>query len=462
MNIHLILDETSVASAERVTFHLNPATKHSENPVLLPGEPHQWDSLQVSWPATVLYSPSDRKFRCWYAGLDCIQTPERRWEMGYAESDDGVHWVKPELGQVSFLDKSTNRIQASWNPLFMSLAFENPLSDAPSSQRFGAYWTEWDWSPEASRWSKSLAWSPDGVQWTRHATTYKTDDRVSLHDICCLLYDEAEPDPAYRVKGYSQLYHDTPHPLTGATGKATVRHVGMVHGASFDAVQPAPNPVILSPEDGIDEEIHLVSVSKVGNSYLMLFESDNFSKNPIHGDLKLAVSSDGRKFRRIHPRQPFVTTGPKGSWDENLLVTTSYSMQPVGDEIYIYYIGAPYLYNSWPAQYAVDPARRGAMFAPTYLGVATLPRDRYAYVAGPGRVITHPFDAPIGDLWLNIDGDAQVAALDKSGNIVSEGIPGEERKHTVYRKVRWNSSASGAVQFRIALGSDTSLYSLGV
>ncbi len=84
MKIRLIFDEQSVAASRGVTFHLNAATKHPENPVMLPGEPHQWDSLQVGWPGTVLYSPRDRKFRCWYSGLDVLQTPDRAWHTGYA------------------------------------------------------------------------------------------------------------------------------------------------------------------------------------------------------------------------------------------------------------------------------------------------------------------------------------------------------------------------------------------
>src|SRR4029450_11599139 len=79
----LFLDEQSVASFDTITFHLNPAVKHSENPLLLPGETHQSDSLQVTWPATVLYSPLDRRFRCWSSGLDVIQAPGRVWKPGY-------------------------------------------------------------------------------------------------------------------------------------------------------------------------------------------------------------------------------------------------------------------------------------------------------------------------------------------------------------------------------------------
>ena len=73
MKTFLILNEQSVAVSRGITFHLNTATKHPANPVMLPGEPHQWDSLCVSWPGTVLYSPRDRKFRCWYTGLDVVQ-----------------------------------------------------------------------------------------------------------------------------------------------------------------------------------------------------------------------------------------------------------------------------------------------------------------------------------------------------------------------------------------------------
>ena len=103
MKAHLIIDDKSVMSHESVSFKLNPAAKHPENPVMLPGEPHQWDSLQVSWPATVLYSAKDKKFRCRVSGFDCLQAPDRFWKPGYAESEDGIHWTKPNLGQVEFL-----------------------------------------------------------------------------------------------------------------------------------------------------------------------------------------------------------------------------------------------------------------------------------------------------------------------------------------------------------------------
>ena len=59
-----------------VTCHLNPATKQPENPVLPPGEPHPWDRLCVCWPGAELCRPCDQKFRCWYSGMDVVQSPD--------------------------------------------------------------------------------------------------------------------------------------------------------------------------------------------------------------------------------------------------------------------------------------------------------------------------------------------------------------------------------------------------
>jgi len=452
-----MLDESSVASLEGVTFHLNEAAKHPENPVLLPGEPHQWDSLQISWPATVLYSPGDRKFRCWYAGLDVVQTPERCWRTGYAESNDAVRWSKPELGQVTFLGQPTNQIKPERGNENLSFVFENPLPAAPASERFGGYWIEYD----ADSWRKGLAWSADGKAWVKAGTAYQKADRGSYHDISQLLYDAEEADPAWRVKGYTQVYRDLPHPLgEEKTVGLGVRVVGLVHGNSVTRVDDAADPVALLPEPGIDEEIHFGSVSKVHGQYLMLFESDRFSKNPIHGDLRLAVSSDGRKFRRVHPHQALVPTGPKGTWDENLLVTTSAALQMVGDELYIFYIGCPNLYNSWPRQYAVQGERRGAYFAPCYMGLATLPRDRYAYAAGPGTITSRPASLAAGEVWVNADGEPTIAT--RGANRHATGHLGQERVHTVYRKVVWHhGTPGGEVALEFVLRGNDRIYSFG-
>lgn len=464
--IHLLLDAASVAHSEGVTFHLNPATKHPDNPVLEPGEPHEWDGLQVSWPATVLYSPRDRKFRCWYSGFEVLQSPDRRWKPGYAESDDGVHWTKPPLGQFEFLGRDTNRIDPDWGPEFLSFAFENPLPDAPPAQRFGGYWIETDHQMQGS-WGKSLGWSPDGKVWTRANMAYHKVNRMEMQDINQLLYDPEEADPAWRVKGYTQAFIRAPgppqtSPFLGFADRPYLRHIGLVHGAHHDAVEDADEIVALAPEAGIDEELHFATVMKVDATYVMLFESNRFSRNPIDGDLRIAVSDDGRRFRRVHPHDALVDTGPKGSWEQNLLTTTTTGLQMVGDEVYIFYIGCPSIYNAWPAQYAVSAERRGSQFAPTFMGLATLPRDRFAYAAGAGAVTTHPLTVGSEGLWLNATGDAiTVTGLDANGAAIAQGRTGTQISQTVYRRVEWEKAPpAGEVSLRLELGAGARLFSV--
>ena len=458
MKVQLLLDRASVADAEGVEFRLNEAAKHPANPVLLPGAPHQWDSLQVSWPATVLYSAEDKRFRCWYSGLDAVQTPGRFWKPGYAESEDGVHWRKPEIGQVTYLDAPTNQLRPDWPWTILSFVFENPERGAPESQRFGSYWTETVPSPDGDRLRKGLAWSPDGREWRRAGTPYgdPARERTAFQDISQLLFDDDDSDPAFRVKGYGQ-YHG-PRPWDGRV----VRQIGLVHGERAEAVDDAPDPVILAPEQAIDEELHFASVRRIGDTFLMLFESDRFSTNPIHGDLRLAVGDDGRTFRRVHARQALLNTGGRGMWDENLLVTTSASMQEVGDEIYIFYCGCPAVYNSWPSAYAVAPERRGSLFYPAALGLAVLPRDRFAYAVGPGWVTTRPLTIGADGLWLNAQGDdLQITALCDAGEEMGHGRLTDRRRQTVYREVVWPAGTpAGPCQLRITLGFGNKLFSI--
>ena len=68
------------------------------------------------------------------------------------------------------------------------------------------------------------------------------------------------------------------------------------------------------------------------------------------------IMLDGRTFRRVHPQTPVISTGEKGMWDANALVTTTSAMQEAGDELRIYYFGCPRVFNSWPAPLRTVPA----------------------------------------------------------------------------------------------------------
>lgn len=453
----LVLDQSSVAAHDGVTFHVSQATKHPQNPVLMPGVPGEWDSLQVSWPGTVLYDAEDRLFRCWYSGLDAIASdrPPGVWATGYAESRDGVNWTKPTLGQLTHRGRCTNRIVVDWSKYVHSGVWLNP-DRGDRERKFLALWV----AVADERWAMALASSPDGKAWRHERTAYKEVDTPGHLYVISVLYDDAAADPDWRVVAFSQVMSKR-----AWDGKDKVRHITLLHGpdaGDLRVVTHGPERqkhYVIEPEQGIDDEIHLASVTRIGDTWLMLFESDRFTPQPPVGDLRLAATKDVRKFRRVDKHTPLVPRGPRGSWDEALLVTSASSFQEVGDEVWIYYFGCSALYTNWPPNRAADPELRGSYFYPVCIGLATLPRDRFAYAQGPGTVTTPALRVGDGGVWLNLVGDAAVTAL-HGETIVATGRVTDDRSQTVYRKVVWDRTVAGDVSLRIELRAGARLFAV--
>jgi hypothetical protein len=464
MKQHLMLDESSVADGRDLQFHLNPAQKYGGNPVLSPGRPQDWDGLQIEWPGTVLFDPVDRMYRCWYSGFEAVQHSSRKWRLGYAESADGFHWVKPRLGQVEHRGQPTNQIAEPPGTFAMSTVFFDP-SARDGGHRFLGLWMriggeDKDWTHQ-----KVLARSRDGITWETTGEPIWS----SFYDISQVLFEPGDPDPDRRVKLYAQAYYapkdlrDPHRPRRRPGDNDLVRSIAFLHGADLESIQEPEAPLALGPERGIDDENHFAAVRRVGDHYLMLFESDRFAADPLSGDLRLAVSDDGHHFRRVHAQTPVVPTGEKGSWDENLLVTTTAGMIEVGDEIRIYYFGSPSVYRCWPPTYAETRELRGSLMYPTHLGLAALPRDRYCYASGPGLLMTHPFEVGEDGVWVNSDGESNRFSLRRlgGGSEVAVGEIGRERRQSVYRRIVWNGEVPepGTYELHVELARDGRLYS---
>jgi hypothetical protein len=460
----LMLDAKSAGDVTGLEFKMNQARKHPENPVLSPGYPHQFDSLQISWPATVLYDKKMEIFRCWYASLDAVQEnrPPSAWENAYAESKDGIHWIKPELGQYFHLGSPTNKLVFDWNPLLMSLVMENPWPDNPD-ERFIALFNR-----HAEKFMKDFAVSGDGKKWRRIRTIYEAGSalRSSFQDISQLIEETDPENPEFQIKGYTQVLE--PRSPDGRD----VRCIGLVHGRDFSKLTDYKDRVVLAPEPGIDEELHFATVRKIGSQYLMLFESDQFSSRNPRGDLRLAVSDNGIQFRRIHPQVPLVSTGNKGMWDDGMLVTTTSAMQEVGDEIWIFYLGVSRIYTCWPPSYAVSGKLRGSFYYPSHMGVAILSRDRFSFVQairfGKGELLTKPIQVKEeGKIYINADfddpADLNLELESPEGRKLCSGRPGEVVREGVYRQILWDRHLKESqARLRIKLENTAKLFSIKI
>ena len=82
----------------------------------------------------------------------------------YAESKDGIHWVKPRLGQVEFLEYDTNFIDLPFSSNEKNFAvFKDPSAQNPQEKYKMLYYEKKD-----QDWEMYPAHSPDGIHWSNY------------------------------------------------------------------------------------------------------------------------------------------------------------------------------------------------------------------------------------------------------------------------------------------------------
>ena len=90
----------------------------------------------------------------------------------YAESKDGIHWVKPRLGQVEFLGYDTNFIDLPFSSNEKNFAvFKDPSAQNPQEKYKMLYYEKKD-----QDWEMYPAHSADGIHWSN----YQVDQPLCL------------------------------------------------------------------------------------------------------------------------------------------------------------------------------------------------------------------------------------------------------------------------------------------
>ena len=112
---------------------------------------HPWERFGVSYMVTFR---DGGKFRAWYR-CDGVALSDRKSLTAYAESTDGIHWTKPQLGIIEFGGSKQNNLV--WDGPGVNMAvFKDANPAAPASERYKAI----------VRTDDVLGLvSPDGLQW---------------------------------------------------------------------------------------------------------------------------------------------------------------------------------------------------------------------------------------------------------------------------------------------------------
>lgn len=356
-----------------------------------------WEKGVLHYSCVLL---DEGRYRMWYRVDSEARTnrDERSWQC-YAESSDGLHWEKPNLGLITFDSSRDNNI------LFPSQTVSgiNPSiikdENAPAHERYKMI------IRSGTKPIVILGYtSADGLKWEPVAgNPLLTDGPFDSHNI--LLWDDAREHYVIYMRGI-----DTSMPGSFLGGRRSIRRS---ESADFRTWTTSQQVVAADDKDPVDLHFYTNAAHKydrAANVYLMfpmvLYSERHYpgAPNPGLSDMLFLSSRDGIQWDRRF-RHPFISPGldPRNWVDRNPIMGTG--IVPTGPhELSMYYSDC---YR--------DPASRFRR--------ATIRPDGFVSVVGPytgwGEFTTHPLVFAGDHLMLNYStsggGSLQVELQDEAG-----------------------------------------------
>lgn len=220
--------------------------------------------------------------------------------LAYAESTDGVHWTKPNLGELSFQGSTENNLvfgldRALGRGAHGATIFKDPNGTA--DQRYKLV----HMGREAGESCVFGAVSPDGIHWTALGkpllTGYMSDTQTVMR------FDETKGCYVGYFRGWTGQVH-------------TRRTIAYAESKEF-ASWPTPQTIV-APDaaDTADTDIYTnayVPWPHGGNAHLMF--PAFYHRVPDTVDIHILTSRDGTQWQRPL-REPLVSAGEPGSnWE---------------------------------------------------------------------------------------------------------------------------------------------------
>ncbi len=447
----LFIDDAQIQSMDGLQRRIHPGDKYEGNPVLRGDRP--WECGQPML-GTVL--KEEGLYRMWYgSGIGGRgETKAVNWSM-YAESDDGIEWRRPALGQFADPEGSMES-NIFLNPQSRPHQYSNVLHTPQLGP--GRRYT----LLALSGLSHYVRFSEDGLRWT----DWSSEPVIPrFHDVGFYMYDERENLFRGMVKCHLQI-----------RGRRRRIQNWTVSEDALDWTLPLPAVI----PDQIDDEwaggdpdkasqIYGIPIFRYGPLLLgfmdILRSTDTMTGNiglNTQGvmDVQLISSRDGRKWERVGDRKRILEMGRRGEWDGGF-IRSAKSFVENGDELRLYYFAMDRPHGTH---------RKGDM--KRAIGLARWQRDRLVglrAVDGGGELITVP--VPAGrELHLNADasrGQITAELLDENGKAVPgfeadtcQPFDGDSLDHVI----QWQNSASekpydGGWSVRLSL-RDAEIFSL--
>jgi len=443
-SLHLFVDDYYIRNLFAMKRTYGKLTKHPQ-PILedIPGRLACW--------ACVIREP-DGKFRMWYQSVYNIGAHDmatagvwgRGTEFGffpkrmkgaipetqtsvvsYAESEDGFHWVKPNLGLFEWqgskdnnivLDGSRAALQfngALTNMDSISLIRDEDDSDPAKRYKFISHWeTVHVWDNFVSKLNrpqefidkcnaaraKYLTTSPDGIHW--NAPLVRIKNPAGGGDYSGVTRDE---------RNRCWWFNDRAPMGTPGIGRYC-RLAGLcVSDDLYHWPEHVEQVFILQEyEDyGLRYEHHGMAPFNYGDQDLCFLEM-SVGGRPVTGIL--GSHRNGERWQLINQDNPLLRLGPKGAHDDTVVAATRNAPFRQGDKLLIFYNGRKYDLKTGSREAAINLAtlRLDGFVGLTVDGLAV---RRHGI---PAMLQTQPIYIEESELQINIQGHlgtAKVALL---------------------------------------------------
>jgi len=418
---HLFIDDYLI---EEQSF-LNRTINHPEklpDPIIISGK--EYDSVWQPY-LSVLRDPQTDKFRMWY-NTPINELEISRCHIGYIESDDGIHWVRPH--QVL---NDPHEIQFGVTVLDRGLKHEN------QEERFvlATYLNP----------GFRVSTSPDGITWTPIS-----DDPIFIHnhDISTLFWDPIRGQYSAVVSHILGGFGDPENP--SIADRRRIPHQTVSKDLrNWEPIRPIIKPKTGAPiEEGETQFYGMSGVITRGDLLIGLVKVLRDDLNATAGKTAeemgemnrkaaglgytvLAWSRDGVTWHRDH--QPFIPRNAvPGTFDHAMAWGDEQII--VGDKTYIYYGG-------------YEKGHKIARHSERHIGFASMKKDRYVSREADfngGYLKTKPVIIEASKITVNamVIDSGQVRLVDEHGNQI-EGFEWRELiGDSIDHNIKWNKELS--------------------
>ena len=375
----LLADDHHILYRSGTQRTITPPKRHSNNPVVSPDKP--WE-VAIGW-TSIYHNPQTGKYQLWYQSYCGKNVQDKRYGcvVCYAESDDGIHFTKPNLNLFPFEDHTHTNIVLIGNGghsyRYCNAVLVDDHHSDPNKKYKMAYF-DWAQTPNGEYPGLNVAFSPDGIHWTKHTEApllkiaygqgkqevpLSNDPErpwavpLSMSDASDVFFDPQRQVYAW----YGKMWID------GPDGNMCWKHA-MGRTESPDFINWATPQLICTPDDNDlpHVEFHTTPVFYHQGLYLCLNQLLNRAEDGGTINIELMLSRDGLNWQRPFRDTFFLKRGNPSNFDSGSIFTNA---TPVilENEMRFYY-GA---YSAGATGANNDKQKSG-------VGFATLPKDRFA------------------------------------------------------------------------------------